>query len=122
MSTGAWAPACLLLTALAGASPGAIPDDVYPMKDTRFEIPIKVEPARRGDIARIELYISTDQGRTWQQRGSVAPDTPSFPFLAKADGTYWFSIVVIDKNNNREPRDIYTAPVGMKVLIDCHRR
>lgn len=121
MNTGAWVPACLLLTAVAGASAGTIPADVYPMKGDRFEIPIKVDPARRGDILTIELYISNDQGKTWSQRGSVPPDTPAFPFIAQADGNYWFSIVVVDKNNRKEPPDIYTAPVGMKILIDTRK-
>src|SRR2546423_12631184 len=44
MNAGTWTAAYLLLTTVAGSSPGGVPDDVFPVPKNRFEIPIKVDP------------------------------------------------------------------------------
>ena len=66
MRTGARIAACLLLGALSRSAP-ALSDSPFPMRDNRFEIPIRVDETRRNDIKALELYVSTDQGKTWQK-------------------------------------------------------
>jgi hypothetical protein len=112
MATGMLTLACLLWTI------GPVPADVVPINQGDFQIPIKIDPARRDEIKELQLFYSMDQGRTWQQIAVAAPDSASFPFHAPTDGTYWFSVCVVDRKGNREPRDINAAPPGQKVLID----
>src|SRR5262245_29816442 len=115
MSTGAWIAACLM--AAGGASPG-VPEGLDVLKDTHFDIPIKIVPERKGDIRALELYVSTDKEHKWDQIRSAGPDQRSFAFTAPGDGLYWFNVVVIDRNNRREPPNLRDAPVGLKVLVD----
>ena len=117
MRTGAWTVTCLLLAALAKTAP-ALPADVFPISDRRLEFPIKVDPSRKDLISRLELYMSADQGRTWEQVGSALPDQTAFTYPIKADGEFWFTIIVVDRQNRREPPAPSMAPVDQKILVD----
>jgi hypothetical protein len=115
MRTGAWTAALLLLAILTGT---ALPADASPVSGTNFTIPIKIDPARAAEIQGVELYVSTDQGRNWNQKGYTTPDRKEFNFTADVDGEYWFSILIVDRNNRREPPHPNAAPVGQKLLVD----
>jgi hypothetical protein len=106
---------CLLWTI------GPVPSDVVPINQCDFQIPIRIDPARRDEIKELQLFYSMDQGRTWQQNAVATPDSSSFAFHAPTDGTYWFSVCVVDRKGNREPRDINAQAPGQKVLIDTLR-
>ena len=97
---------------------GGTPPDVYTMRNTNLEIPIRVNDAKRPDIKELELHVSTDQGRTWLLAGRAKPDQQAFGFHAQGDGLYWFSVCAIDKAGHRDPEDIATAKPALKVLID----
>src|SRR5262245_47971566 len=115
MISGTWSVACLLLA--LGTAPG-VPADVVPLSHLKFEIPIRIDPARKGEIRSLELFYSTNQGRTWEQAGVATPEQSAFSFTAPTDGVYWFSVVVVDQRGNKEPPDPSKAPVGQKILID----
>ncbi len=112
MAVGSLALACLLVAAQPGAA------DVWHMKQTRFSIPIKINPERRADIKELLLYASRDHGQTWDRVGSCTPDKESFPFFAQGDGSYWFSVAIVDQAGQQEPRDPKTGPVGQKLIVD----
>lgn len=107
--------ACLLVNAQAG------PVDIWHMNQPRFSIPIRIDPARRAEIKELWLYVSRDQGVTWDNVARSTPDKESFPFQAQGDGSYWFSVAIIDSQGQQEPRDIRTAPVGQKLIIDTRK-
>ena len=72
-----------------------------------MKIPIDYNPARRREIKELLLYVSPDQGQTWQQHAVAMPDRDAFfTFNAPADGIYWFNMVVVDKSGRREPADV----------------
>src|SRR5262249_22483555 len=108
MNVGTWTAAYLLLTLAAGTSQ-AHPDDVWPVPKNRFEIPIKVDPARRAEIRELQLYCSNDHGNTWIQVGAATPEHTGFPFTAQVDGEYWFTVVVVDQQNRRDPPNVQKA-------------
>jgi hypothetical protein len=87
----------------------------------RFEIPIKVVEERRAEIKALELYCSTNLGKTWELVKTARPDDPSFPFTAPADGTYWFVVIVRDLQGRPEPASPYEAPVGQKILVKTQK-
>src|SRR5436190_15296454 len=120
MRTGARIAACLLLAALSRSAP-ALSDAPFPIRDNRFEIPIRIDETRRNDIKALELYVSTDQGKTWNQAGLAKPDDKAFAFQAQTDGEYWFSVAIVDLQNRREPRQPNLGPIGQKVLVDTQR-
>jgi hypothetical protein len=106
----------LMLAWLLAASP--TPGEVYYINQHQLRIPISVDPARRAEIKELILFMSADEGKTWHEQAVASPDQEAFPFYAPKDGTYWFSVCVINQQNKREPADIYTAPPSQKIVID----
>jgi hypothetical protein len=113
MSVGTLILAGLLCA--AGAAPAA---DVYHMKERNIMIPIRLDPSRRVDVKQLLLFSSTDEGKNWQQENSVEPDKDAFTFYAPGEGSYWFSVAVVDKQGHREPAENAKLAANMKIVID----
>jgi hypothetical protein len=111
----------LILASLLLAANGA--PDVWYMGSPKFSIPIRILPQKRGDIAKLLLYVSKDEGRNWTVATDAKPDQEAFPFFAQGDGPYWFKVAVVGKNGQQDPsaQDIYTAPVGQRIVVDTTR-
>ena len=87
-----------------------------------MKIPIDYHPGKKAEIKELLLYVSGDQGQTWQQHAVGMPDRDAFfTFNAPADGIYWFNMVVVDKSGRREPADIFKAAPALKVLFDTKK-
>jgi hypothetical protein len=106
----------LALAWVLAAGPGA--GDTYFINQQQIRIPITVDPARRPEIKEIHLFVSADEGRTWQPQAVASPDQDAFSFIAPRDGVYWFSVAVVNPQNKREPPDPYHAPPSQKIVID----
>lgn len=63
----------------------------------KFRIPFQydMEELERLGATEIQLFVSQDQGETWQQRETVAPHAEKFTFTAAEEGEYWFSVRTI---------------------------
>jgi hypothetical protein len=82
-----------------------------------FKFPVLFGPGNRGQIKEIRLWVSTDEGTTWRQSGSITPDKQGIPFRAPADGLYWFAVQVIDQNGTAQPPKVEAAHVSQKVHV-----
>lgn len=111
MNLGMLVMACLLAANPTGG-------DTYFINQQQIRIPISVEPARRAEIKEIHLFVSADGGKSWDQQAVASPDQDAFSFFAPKDGVYWFSVAVVNHQNQREPRDPYGAPPSQKIVID----
>jgi hypothetical protein len=109
----------LMLAWLLAAGP--VPGDVYHINQRQLRIPISVDPARRSEIKELILFMSPDEGKTWNEQAFASPDQDAFPFFAPKDGTYWFTVCVVNQQNKREPADPYTVPPNQKIVIDTLR-
>src|SRR5947209_5221488 len=69
-----------------------------------------IQPERRPEFREVRLYMSPDEGKSWQWYAAVAPDKNEFPFDAPKDGVYWFRIAAVDLKNKQQPEDIYKVP------------
>lgn len=99
------------LSSLCAAEP-------WPMNQRAITIPINIDPARRQDIKQLILCASADQGRTWPEVAVATPEKTSFTFNAMMDGLYWFHLIVVDNQGNRDPADLARTPPAQKILID----
>ncbi len=113
MGLGSFTLACLLFAVSAGGVP-----DEWHMSQTQFKIPIKIKPDLQADIHKLRLFCSRDEGKTWNLVGTADPNQDGFLFTANGDGKYWFSVAVVNKAGVQEPTDVYTAPVGQKIIVD----
>jgi hypothetical protein len=112
MGMGSFTWACLWLAVNA---PGP---DVFHMNQKKFAIPIRFEPARRAEIRELLLYVSRDEGRSWNLEARSTPDRDMFNYYAPTDGSYWFTVAVLDMRGNQEPLNVMQAPVGQKIIVD----
>jgi hypothetical protein len=104
-------------------TPGQVPAETTVWNTpAAMKIPIDYHPGKRGEIRELLLYVSADQGQTWQQHAVGIPDRDThFTFNAPADGVYWFNMVVVDKAGRREPADVFKATPALKVLFDTKK-
>src|SRR4051812_11986664 len=103
-------------------TPGQVPADVTPWNSPSMKIPIDYHPSKRGEIKELLLYVSPDQGQTWQNYAVGYPEKDAFfTFNAPADGVYWFNMVVVDKAGRREPSDVFKVAPALKVLFDTKK-
>lgn len=105
--------ACVLL-----AGSPAQNSDLVPINKRNFKIPILVEPSKRAQIKLLKLYVSTDQGQTWNESSTRAPDQDHFTFYAQTDGLYWFTVAIVDQQDRQVPVDPYRVPPSQKILVD----
>src|SRR5262249_23153181 len=83
-----------------------------------IQIPINFDAERRKSISQLLLFSTKSQSETWELAVRETPDKDFFSFKAPEDGFYWFAMMSIDKQGNKEPKDINAEPPGLKVLID----
>lgn len=112
-----------LLVMLLGASIGAGPsqaqnNDNYTYSRVRlFKIPFQTDPNERR-IREVQLFVSADLGRSWQQYGTATPNQSSFQFNADRDGCYWFAVRTIDLTGQTHPASMDGVTPGLRVCVD----
>ena len=111
MTAGMIAWTCLLLAA-------PTPDDVIYMNHRGFQFPIRLQDGPKADVKELVLWVSKDEGRTWEIHNSARPDAKFFDFMSQSDGLFYFSVAVVDQASRMNPPDPYKAPVGQKIFID----
>lgn len=82
-----------------------------------FKIPFSPEGTERR-WRQVELYSSTDQGRTWNKQATVGPETGSFVYTASQDGLYWFATRTVDFDGRSFPATMDSAVPQLKVIVD----
>lgn len=106
----------LLAAAPSWTSPLTAQDDsssIAHVQAAQFKIPFNVDARGREDL-QVQLWVSADEGTTWQAFGSVPADKKSFEFRAAAEGVYLFKVATIDAAGTSFPNP--SPP--LKVLVD----
>ncbi len=67
-----------------------------------FNIPFKVNTDDQSFV-EVHLYLSVNQGATWEFYGRQPTTATEFPFQAKGEGEYWFAIKTLDRNRRLLP-------------------
>ncbi len=97
---------------------GAAPVETTYANKREFRIPFN-PGAGAQNLKQLQLFVSTDQGRTWAPAAIVAPDQQKFHFLAERDGSYWFAVQSLDLEGKLYPATMNTAqPPSLKVIVD----
>ncbi len=110
---GSWRCAYLLLIAFAiifgpDAQLVAQTQNVRPQPTrtatnlSRFGIPFSIRDP--DDVyVEVQLYVSKDQGQSWQFYGRQSTAARDFPFQTSGDGIYNFAIRTLDRNRKLHP-------------------
>src|SRR5205085_4287068 len=83
----------------------------------QFKIPFNTGPGS-ARLKQLQLYLSTDQGRTWQQSTSAPPEQGHFRFSAERDDEFWFTVQTQDTDGKLYPPSLDGAAPSLKVVID----
>lgn len=103
---------------LGAADLGREPDGVVYSPHPAFRIPLDLTPQEREQVAAVRLFVSEDEGKSWVLHSDGAPDMKIITFRASKDGSYWFSIALVDRQGNQLPGDIRAVDPGLKVVVD----
>jgi hypothetical protein len=118
----AWAGlgvALALGTAVSAAEPsatGAVP--VIEHNSRSFRIPFNFDPEQKSEIKEIVLFVSEDQGRTWNPVERSDPDARAIAFKATQDGEFWFAVQTVSKEGRLYPPSTAAIEPKMKVVVD----
>jgi hypothetical protein len=109
--------AALIPLSASWGQPANVP--TYYSKEPGFQIPFQPEASTR--IRRVQMYVSEDLGRTWQQTAEALPGEHSFNFQSRHDGWYWFTVRTIDSEGKEYPASMDVAQPKLKVCVDTQR-
>jgi hypothetical protein len=83
-----------------------------------FRIPFQLDPSEADRLKTIELYVSKDQGKTWQRHQSTEPSARDFTYRSEGDGEYWFGVRTVDRLGKGQPVAATDLTAGLKVVVD----
>lgn len=107
--------AAMLLLGLSLGQPTE--PDYYPLTHRAIKLPI-VYKKERSALREVMLFVSRDQGATWELTANAKPTEEAFVYQAKDDGVYWFQLVTVDLKGAKDPVDLTKEPPALKVLVD----
>src|SRR5262249_41673049 len=81
------------------------------------KIPFTAGPGKQ-NLKQLQLYVSTDRGKTWQPSATAGPDQKYFQFLTDRDGLFWFTVQTQDMEGVYFPKSLEGATPSLKVLVD----
>jgi hypothetical protein len=96
---------------------GAAGTDVMKIEQRIFMLAVQIQPAERPRLKEVRLYMSADEGRTWQRVGTQSPDMHSFRVEVPRDGLYWFTVAKVDRTGKQDPEDVRTHGPALKVQV-----
>ncbi|MEZ6135966.1 MAG: hypothetical protein R3C53_13775 [Pirellulaceae bacterium] len=88
----------------AQPAPSAAREAAMFLPFAQFQIPFNVD-ASGPEPAMVQLWVSTDEGASWQLHGSAKPETKHFDFRAASEGLYLFSVHTIDATGASFPSE-----------------
>ncbi len=91
--------------------------DVIYSRFLHFRIPFQAGPGEQR-LKQLQLFFSTDQGRTWQPSAIAPPDQHHFRFVSERDGQYWFAVQTMDQEGRLYPPSMDGAQPSLKVIVD----
>jgi len=98
----------------------ALPDaqDFQVTKVRTHKLGVNYKPERKKDILEARLFVSRDQGQTWEMVQAIPPTQDEFTFTAKADGLYYINMQLVFVKGPAEPVDVSCVPPAQKLVID----
>ncbi len=84
-----------------------------------FGVPFRVN-ADDESFLEVQLYVSSDLGKTWQFHSRQSTDVEEFPFFADRDGTYWFALKTLNRDRRLMPDGDIVGP-ELEIVVDTKK-
>jgi hypothetical protein len=82
------------------------PSSVTPVESKGIRIPVTVASTHRVIFESLNLFVSTDRGKTWKLAETIGLDKPAFYYSPAEPGTYWFAVQTVRKGGRKCPESI----------------
>jgi hypothetical protein len=105
-----------LWTTAHGQTP--IQPQVLQARQRQIVIPFDPDPAEAHRLKQLQLYYSTDQGRSWRLGATAYPDQKKFNFVADRDGLFLFAVQTTDLSGRNYPEKMENATPALRVNFD----
>lgn len=99
----------------AVAKPAA-PVYITAQSDVVIPFTVRATDAQGRAPVSVRIYVSLDQGQTWQLYQDVKPSEKAFRFRAKRDAEFWFSTQTVNADGSGDRGDNRT--VQLRLVID----
>jgi hypothetical protein len=115
----AWAVTVILCVFIAfNSSYGQAPGNrIIYSRQPAFRIPFETDSGDRR-LQEVQLYVSEDQGQTWQKKANVPPEQHGFYFRAEHDGLYGFAVRTVDFAGRANPPSLQGVRPQLEVHVD----
>jgi hypothetical protein len=113
----AWACCTFVLLGAAAALAQTPNNGIIYTRQPTFRIPFETDPGERR-LREVQLYVSEDQGQTWQKAGTAPPEQRGFSFRAERDGAYWFAVRTVDLEGRLNPPILQGIRPQLRVHVD----
>jgi hypothetical protein len=107
----------ILLLVGTPARAQTLTNGVFHTRQPVFRIPFETDPGG-SRLREVRLFVSEDQGQTWQQGGVAPPEQRSFSFRAPHDGLYAFTVQTLDFEGRLAPPSSAGFRPHIRVLVD----
>ncbi|MCC7476626.1 MAG: hypothetical protein IT425_14650 [Pirellulales bacterium] len=99
-----------------GGNSGSLPEPIF-WKQQLFLIPYQWSSSSDPAAAQsVRLFVSRDQGGTWQKISEAQPHVKAFNYRAEGEGEYWFAVRTIDSYGRSLPAGPMQAE--LRVVVD----
>ncbi|MSU76623.1 MAG: hypothetical protein EXS16_00870 [Gemmataceae bacterium] len=83
----------------------------------QFKIPFKND-FTSASVKQVRLYVSSDQGRSWNLTATAVPEERHFKFSTPQDGFFWFAVQTVDTQDKLAPAGVDDLRANLKVIVD----
>jgi hypothetical protein len=110
-------------TTLPATPPETDPNDpcVFVSSSRELMIPIHCNPVEQFEISSVDLYLSSDEGRTWTRQSTARPDQEHVKITVAKDGLYWVAVVIKRQDGKQEPLTLVGIEPAMKVRVKTEK-
>lgn len=90
---------------------------IFYSRHREFRIPFQANLSQQG-VKQLQLFVSTDNGRSWQAVALASPEQGQFRFASGRDGMFWFAVQTTDVQGRVNPVAIEGVQPSLKVVVD----
>ncbi len=105
---------CPLGKGWAQPTPGVV---YLPYK--QFKVPFNVPAGAETVLDKIELYVSTNEGQSWDYASAASPRDKSFPtYQARGEGLHWFAVKMLRTSGPPYPAENSQLKAMLQIMVD----
>lgn len=87
-------------------------------RQRQITIPFEPDASELHRLKQLQLYYSSNLGKSWHLGATAAPEQRKFNFNAEGDGLYLFAVQTTDFNGRSYPEKMDAVTPQLRIIID----